>query len=270
MELFTYGVMFLIGIFFGSFFTLAVYRIPRGENILYKHSYCPNCNHKLQFLDLFPIFSYLFLKGKCRYCKEKVRIRYLLLELLSGIVFVLFAMSIKLNFFTINSNIMYIKVGIQILFLSGLFIIAGIDKEKKQIQKSVLWYEIIIALIYMIYVCTFTGTNVYKYVIYLGILLIALLTSTYLLHKNAKNYYILDFIILLICILFISDFVITYYTLNLGLLLICSYLLYKKINNGHHKFIQEDNTKKIKMPIAFIIVISNIICTIIINFITNY
>ena len=40
MEIFTYAVLFLIGIFFGSFFTLAVYRIPRGENILYKHSYC--------------------------------------------------------------------------------------------------------------------------------------------------------------------------------------------------------------------------------------
>ena len=51
----------LLGIFFGSFFTLAVYRIPRKEDILIKHSYCPNCNHKLGFFDLFPVLSYIFL-----------------------------------------------------------------------------------------------------------------------------------------------------------------------------------------------------------------
>ena len=270
MELFTYGVMFLIGIFFGSFFTLAVYRIPRGENILYKHSYCPNCNHKLQFLDLFPIFSFLFLKGKCRYCKEKVRIRYLLLELLSGIVFVLFAMSLKLNFFEINSYLVYVGIIIQVLFLSGLFIIAGIDKEKKQIQKSVLWYEIIVSLMYMIYVCTLENINVYKYVIYIIVLLTILLIDTFLLKKKAKNYYVLEIIILLICMLIVNDSIITYYTINLALLLICCYLLYKKIRIGHYKFIKEDNTKRTNLPIGFILVISNIICTIIINFITNY
>lgn len=270
MELFTYGIMFLIGIFFGSFFTLAVYRIPRGEDILYKHSYCPSCNHKLQFLDLFPIFSYIFLRGKCRYCKEKVRIRYLLLELLSGIVFVLFAISIKLNFFEIKSFSVYIGIIIQVLYLSGLFIIAGIDKEKKQMQKSLLLYQTIVSLIYMIYVCTLENTNVYKYVIYLSLLLTILFINTYLLKKKAKIYYILEIMILFICILIVSDFIITYYTLNLSLILICIFLLYKNIYKGNYRFIKKDNTKKQNIPIGFVLVVSNIICTIVINFITNY
>lgn len=270
MENFTYAIMFLMGIFFGSFFTLAVYRIPRGENILYKHSYCPNCNHKLQFLDLFPVFSYLILRGKCRYCSEKVRIRYLLLELLSGIVFVMFAMSIKLNFLDINSYFVYIEIAIQILYIAGLFIIAGIDKERKEVQKSVLWYNIIISLVYMIYVCTFKHTNVYKYVIYLCLLGFLILIDTLLLKKKAKIYYLLENIILFLSILIINDFIIAYYTLNLALIFVCMYLLYKKMKQLKYKFKQEDNVKKEIIPLSFILVISNILCLIIINFITNY
>lgn len=82
MNLFLDSMIFIMGTFFGSFFTLAVYRIPLKKDITHEHSFCPNCNHKLGVLDLIPVFSYLFLQGKCRYCGEKVRIRYLLLEVL--------------------------------------------------------------------------------------------------------------------------------------------------------------------------------------------
>ena len=68
-------IIFILGIYFGSFFTLATYRLPKGEDITHTHSYCPNCNHKLGILDLIPVFSYLFLRGKCRYCKNKIGIR---------------------------------------------------------------------------------------------------------------------------------------------------------------------------------------------------
>ena len=91
-----------MGITFGSFFTLAVYRIPRGEDITHTRSYCPKCNHKLSFWDMIPLFSYIFLGAKCRYCKEKIRPRYFILEFCSGIVFVLFALSIKLDIFNLN------------------------------------------------------------------------------------------------------------------------------------------------------------------------
>ena len=150
LELIFYILIFFIGIYFGSFFTLAVYRIPKGENITYKHSYCPNCNHKLGLLDLVPIFSYIFLGGKCRYCKEKIRVRYLLLELLTGIVFVLYAVSLKIDIVDIN-KLIFLFLGM--LYFASLFIIAGIDKEKNTIQKSVLVYGEIVSILYIIYSC---------------------------------------------------------------------------------------------------------------------
>ena len=83
MNLFLYAMIFIAGTVFGSFCTLAVYRIPRKENITYVRSHCVSCNHELSFLDLIPIFSYIFLRGRCRYCKEKIRSRYILLEIFS-------------------------------------------------------------------------------------------------------------------------------------------------------------------------------------------
>ena len=99
MDILLYILIFIIGTLFGSFFTLAIYRIPKKQDITHTHSYCPNCNHKLGFLDLIPVFSYIFLKGKCRYCKEKIIPRSLIIEILSGIVFLLVAylMNIRID-----------------------------------------------------------------------------------------------------------------------------------------------------------------------------
>ncbi len=102
MNLFFYLLLFMIGTLFGSFYTLAVYRIPKRQDIIHTHSYCPNCNHKLGFLDLIPILSYLFLKGKCRYCKQKIRPRYLILEILSGILFVWIGLLTGFNLENLN------------------------------------------------------------------------------------------------------------------------------------------------------------------------
>ena len=139
VDIILYIVIFIIGTLFGSFFTLAVYRIPLGKDITHERSFCPNCNHKLSFLDMIPILSYLFLGGKCRYCKQKIRPRYLLLEILSGLVFVLFAMSLKLSLLGSNiSTIVYFVFGL--FYMATLFIIAGIDKENLKIEKSVLLF----------------------------------------------------------------------------------------------------------------------------------
>ena len=117
--------MFTMGAVLGSFYTLAVYRIPLKQDITHTRSYCPKCNHKLNFLDLIPILSYIFLGGKCRYCKEKIRPRYLILEVSSGLVFLLFAILLKIDLLNINySKIATLIFGV--LFLSTVFIIIGI------------------------------------------------------------------------------------------------------------------------------------------------
>lgn len=79
----------ILGLLIGSFLNVCIYRIPREESISYPPSHCGNCNHKLGFLDLFPLFSYIFLKGKCRYCKEKISIRYPMIEALNAALYLL-------------------------------------------------------------------------------------------------------------------------------------------------------------------------------------
>ena len=147
MNIFFCIMMFIMGSFFGSFFTLAVYRLPLKKNITHERSFCPNCNHKLGVLDLFPVFSYIFLGGKCRYCSQKIKIRYLLLETLSGLVFVLAYLSYNmqypfLEFYETLSLIMFI------LMYTVLAIIAGIDKERIIIQKNVLMFGFCIDFLY--------------------------------------------------------------------------------------------------------------------------
>lgn len=90
LHIFIVVCMFIIGTLFGSFLSLATYRIPRHEDIVATRSYCPTCKHKLGFFDLIPVFSYIIIGGKCKYCKEKISPRYFLLETLNGIVFVVF------------------------------------------------------------------------------------------------------------------------------------------------------------------------------------
>lgn len=78
---------FAVGTLFGSFFTLAIYRIPRKQDITHTRSYCPNCKHRLGFFDCFPILSFVSTIGRCKYCQKKISLRYPLIELLSGFVF---------------------------------------------------------------------------------------------------------------------------------------------------------------------------------------
>lgn len=89
LNIFIIVIIFIIGTLFGSFFTLATYRIPRKEDIVKTRSYCPKCKHKLGFFDLIPILSYVFHLGKCKYCKEKISPRYILIEVFNGVAFVL-------------------------------------------------------------------------------------------------------------------------------------------------------------------------------------
>lgn len=150
MNLFFYCIIFAIGILFGSFYTLAVYRIPRKEDITHTHSYCPNCNNKLGFFELIPVFSYIFLRGKCKHCGEKIRIRYLILELISGTAFVLFALALHLDIYNINIKSL-ITFAFFALFTTYIVLTISIYKEHKRVEKGVFYYGIIITILYMVY-----------------------------------------------------------------------------------------------------------------------
>lgn len=87
MNVFLGVVVFLLGLCIGSFLNVCIYRIPEGRSIVYPSSSCPGCGAKLTALDLVPVFSYIFLKGKCRGCGMKISPRYPLVELLTALVF---------------------------------------------------------------------------------------------------------------------------------------------------------------------------------------
>ena len=87
MEILIFFPIFVFGLIFGSFLNCLIYRLEKGEGFLVGRSYCPNCKHILSWQDLIPIFSFIFLKGKCRYCSQKISLQYPLVELSTVILF---------------------------------------------------------------------------------------------------------------------------------------------------------------------------------------
>lgn len=186
--------MFIIGVLLGSFYTLAVYRIPLKQDITHTRSYCPRCNHKLNFWDLIPVLSYIFLGGKCRYCKNKIRPRYIIIEILSGIAFLLFAILLDIDILKIE----YTKIAaliFGILFFSTVIIVVAIFKDYKKIQISVFNFGIIAEIIYMIYLYIL-NTSIYRYIIYAMLLLIMIVINS--IKKTNEKIRIIMFLIFIL------------------------------------------------------------------------
>ena len=78
------GTWIALGLAFGSFVTVLVARVP-GRQGLVSFSQCPTCNHPLAAKDNIPVIGFLILRGKCRYCKAKISLRYPLIELITAI-----------------------------------------------------------------------------------------------------------------------------------------------------------------------------------------
>jgi leader peptidase (prepilin peptidase) / N-methyltransferase len=79
--------VFIVGLIFGSFFNVCIYRIPAGKSVVYPPSSCGYCNTRLKALDMIPVLSYLLLGGKCRYCRQSFSTRYAIVELMTGIIY---------------------------------------------------------------------------------------------------------------------------------------------------------------------------------------
>ena len=88
-SLFFSVAVFVFGLIIGSFLNCAIYRLEQGESFLKGRSFCPYCKHILSWQDLIPVFSFIFLKGKCRYCGKKISLQYPLVELTTAFLFIL-------------------------------------------------------------------------------------------------------------------------------------------------------------------------------------
>ncbi len=258
MEIIFYIIIFLIGILFGSFYTLAVYRIPKGQDITHTHSYCPKCEHKLGFLDLIPVFSYIFLGGKCRYCKEKIRPRYFIIEVISGIFFVMVAYLMGLSIYNLNLTTVIDYIFI-VLYFTFIILMAGIDKENRKINQSVIMYGVIISIMYIVYLCIIDKTSIYRYGIYLLLFLIVLILDTITLKRKAINRYVYSIILTLITMTVFSGEYVTLVSMITILLATAIYILIMKVKNRNNKSTKNDKQISDNISMGFCLAIPNII-----------
>lgn len=120
-----YILVFAFGAVIGSFLNVLIYRLPRKINFVKGFSYCPKCEHRLYPKDLVPIFSWLFLRGKCRYCSEPISPRYMIVELISGVL----ALSLYF-FYSLPVAVLFFIVGAILLTLTL------IDADTQEIPDS--------------------------------------------------------------------------------------------------------------------------------------
>lgn len=87
MEPFLTVAIFALGLCFGSFLNVCIYRLPRGKSVVTPRSACPHCGDPIPLYHNLPVLSWLILRGKCRGCKQPISPRYLVIELLTGLLF---------------------------------------------------------------------------------------------------------------------------------------------------------------------------------------
>ncbi|AEE96331.1 prepilin peptidase [Mahella australiensis] len=120
--------IFLFGTVIGSFLNVCIHRIPKGLSIAYPPSYCPKCGQRIKPYDLIPVVSYAILGGKCRHCKEPISIRYPIVEALTGIAFVVSALT-----YGYSIELLY-----SLALVSSLMIISFVDIDEGIILDAAL------------------------------------------------------------------------------------------------------------------------------------
>jgi len=125
----------------GSFLNCVIYRIEKNQSFLKGRSYCPHCRHTLSWQDLIPVFSFLFFRGKCRYCHEKISLQYPLVELFTGVLFVLIFWSLGFDW----------SLGFLFLVSCFLIVIFIYDLRHYIIPDKILFPAIAIVFLYRLF-----------------------------------------------------------------------------------------------------------------------
>jgi len=132
--------VFLFGLAIGSFLNCVICRLEKKQSFLKGRSYCPHCKHVLSWQDLIPVFSFLILGGKCRYCGKRISWQYPLVELLTGILFLLI--------FNFLINLLIFKFLFWILISCFLIVIFVYDLKHYIIPDKVIYQAIAITFLY--------------------------------------------------------------------------------------------------------------------------
>jgi prepilin signal peptidase PulO-like enzyme (type II secretory pathway) len=136
-SIFFYFIIIILGLVIGSFLNVAIYRIPLNKSIVKPSSFCPGCNHKIRFYDNIPLFSYMFLKGRCRDCRTKISLRYPVVEVLTAFLF-----AISYYFKGLSFDLM-----LSIILVSSLIIVSFTDIDHGIIPNVVVLPFTLIGLV---------------------------------------------------------------------------------------------------------------------------
>ncbi|MBD3414329.1 MAG: prepilin peptidase [Candidatus Aminicenantes bacterium] len=128
----------LIGLAWGSFLNVLIFRIPRKMSILSPPSTCPECQNRIKFYHNIPVISYLWLRGKCGYCGTKIPLSYLVVELATPLLFMLAYVqySLSVHFFT------------SCLFISAMILLCVIDYHHQILPDLITLPGLLLAVIY--------------------------------------------------------------------------------------------------------------------------
>jgi len=129
-------VFTLLGLFIGSFLNVCIDRLPQGQSIINPRSHCAACNHKLGILDLIPLFSYLWLRGRCRYCRAHIPLRLPIVEGVTGLLFTFLYWKFGLG----------LELGISLVYACLLTVIFVIDLENQLVLDKVIYPGMALAL----------------------------------------------------------------------------------------------------------------------------
>lgn len=136
-----YVLIFLLGTIIGSFLNVCIYRIPKGQSIIYPPSHCPNCSTPLKWYNLIPIFSFILQRGRCTYCGEKISLQYPIVESINGLLYIALYNKLGLTMDIIFYGIIF----------SILIVITFIDLKYMIIPDSLNIGLLILGLIYRIF-----------------------------------------------------------------------------------------------------------------------
>ena len=137
VDIIFYFIIFIFGTVIGSFLNVCIYRIPKHEDIVKTGSHCMSCGGQLKWYDMFPLFSYLFLRGRCRYCKTKLSVQYPLIEAVNGILYVIIVLQNGINV----DSLLYC------LLTSALLVLSVIDFRTYEIPLGINLFILALGLI---------------------------------------------------------------------------------------------------------------------------
>jgi leader peptidase (prepilin peptidase) / N-methyltransferase len=141
VEILLIALFAILGLIIGSFLNVCIDRLPRNESIAYPPSHCPGCQHKLAAKDLIPVFSYLVLRGRCRYCQAPIPKRLFWVELATGVVFALLAWHYGLN----------PELAVMAFYACLFIIIFVIDLEQGLILNKVAYPAMVVVFLLALY-----------------------------------------------------------------------------------------------------------------------